>query len=179
MVGAEEAFQPVGLGRVGDREPLVPRDPLLPLDHQSETHDREYTLAPQRFSPAFHIPDVTTPAPVPSADELVGRRRRLCDLIRAAAPDAHAPSSTAWWAPEAIEPFGPALVLVRGAPPSTSTFRQFNELYYLTGLEVPNAYLEIDTRDAHSTMYLPHRNEAASGVAAHGSRPRMPKRCAS
>ena len=103
---------------------------------------------------------MTTPSPAPPADELVGRRRRLCDLIKAAAPDAHAPSSTAWWAPEAVEPFGPALVLVRGAPPSTSTFRQFNELYYLTGLEVPNAYLEIDTRDAHSTIYLPHRNEA-------------------
>jgi Xaa-Pro aminopeptidase len=59
-------------------------------------------------------------------------------------------------------------VLVRGAPPSTSTFRQCNELYYLTGLEVPNAYLEIDTRDGLSTVYLPHRNLA--GEAGGGSR---------
>jgi len=52
-------------------------------------------------------------------------------------------------------------VLVRGAPPSTSTFRQYNDLYYLSGLEVPNAYLELDTRDARSVVYLPHRNPAA------------------
>jgi len=50
-------------------------------------------------------------------------------------------------------------VLVRGAPASTSTFRQSNELYYLAGIEVPNAYLEIDTRDGRSVLYLPHRNE--------------------
>jgi Xaa-Pro aminopeptidase len=50
-------------------------------------------------------------------------------------------------------------VLVRGAPPSTSTFRQHNDLYYLSGLEVPNAYLEIDTRDARTVVYLPHRSE--------------------
>ena len=111
---------------------------------------------------------MSTPAPVPSADELIERRRRLCDLIRVAAPDAHASSPTAGWAPGSEEPFGPALVLVRGAPPSTSTFRQFNELYYLTGIEVPNAYLELDTRDARSTIYLPHRNEA--GEASGGSR---------
>ena len=57
---------------------------------------------------------------------------------------------------------------MRGAPPSTSTFRQFNELYYLTGLEVPNAYVEIDTRDGRTTVYLPHRNVA--GEESGGSR---------
>jgi Xaa-Pro aminopeptidase len=108
----------------------------------------------------LRIPDDPTPAPVPAAEELVERRRRLCAAIRAAAPEAHGPLATACWAPEEKEPFGPALVLVRGAPPSASTFRQFNELYYLTGLEVPNAYLEIDTREAHATVYLPHRNLA-------------------
>ena len=71
------------------------------------------------------------------------------------------PSATACWAPEAGEPFGPAIVLVRGAPPSTSTFRQCNDLYYLAGIEVPNAYLEIDVCAASSTIYLPHRNEAS------------------
>ena len=101
------------------------------------------------------------PAPVPAAAELVERRRRLCELILAAAPDANAPSAMAGWAPAGKEPFAPAFVLVRGAPPSTSTFRQHNELYYLCGIEVPNAYLEIDTREARSTVYLPHRNEAA------------------
>jgi Xaa-Pro aminopeptidase len=51
-------------------------------------------------------------------------------------------------------------VLVRGAPASTAVFRQHNDLYYLSGIEVPNAYLEIDTRDARSVVYVPHRNEA-------------------
>jgi Xaa-Pro aminopeptidase len=104
---------------------------------------------------------VPTPALLPTAGELADRRRCLCDLIVAAAPDANAPSAAAGWAPAGKEPFAPALVLVRGAPPSTSTFRQHNELYYLCGVEVPNAYLEIDTREARSTIYLPHSNEAA------------------
>jgi Xaa-Pro aminopeptidase len=69
--------------------------------------------------------------------------------------------TTAGWAPEGGDPFGAALVLVRGAPPSTSTFRQSNELYYLTALEVPNAYLELDAGTGRSVVYLPHRNEAA------------------
>jgi Xaa-Pro aminopeptidase len=81
--------------------------------------------------------------------------------VREAAGDAHGPSGTACWAPVGRDPFGPALVLVRGAPPSTSTFRQHNDLYYLSGLEVPNAYVEIDTRDARTVVYLPHRNEGA------------------
>ena len=56
-------------------------------------------------------------------------------------------------------------MLVRGAPPSTSTFRQHNDMYYLSGIEVPNAYLEIDTRDARTVVYLPHRNPAAERSA--------------
>lgn len=104
---------------------------------------------------------MTTSAPAPSADELAERRRRLAGLVRAAVPDASRPSPTACWAPDGADPFGPALVLVRGAPPSTSTFRQFNDFYYLTGLEVPNAYVEIDPRDGRSTVYLPHRNLAS------------------
>lgn len=111
---------------------------------------------------------MTTPAPVPSAAELVERRRRLGDLVRAAVPDAHVPSPTACWAPEGSGPFGPVIVLVRGAPPSTSSFRQDNDFYYLTGLEVPNAYVEIDTSTARSTIYVPHRNLA--GEASGGSR---------
>ena len=93
-------------------------------------------------------------------DELRGRRERLCEAIRSAAPDAHAPSTTAWWAPAGKEPHGPALILVRGAPPSASTFRQSNDMYYLSAIEVPNAYLAIDTRDARTVVYLPHRSEA-------------------
>lgn len=69
-------------------------------------------------------------------------------------------SATARWAPEGADPFGPAFVLVRGAPPSLTTFRQSNDLYYLAGVEVPNAYVEIDTRDARTVVYLPRRDEA-------------------
>jgi Xaa-Pro aminopeptidase len=128
----------------------------------------EYTHASKRFSQGSHIPE-TVLAPVPPVTELVDRRRRLCEYIRASAPDMHQPSGTAWWAPEGKAPFGPALVLVQGAPPSTSTFRQHNDLYYLTGIEVPNAYLEIDTTDARSVIYLPHRNEESE----RGGGPRL------
>ena len=95
---------------------------------------------------------------MPPVAELVERRRRVCECVREAAPDAHRSSPNAWWAPAGREPVGPALVLVRGAPPSRSTFRQFNDFYYLTGIEVPNAYLEVDTSDARSVLYLPRRN---------------------
>lgn len=33
-------------------------------------------------------------------------------------------------------------------------------MYYLSAIEVPNAYLAIDTRDARTIVYLPHRSEA-------------------
>jgi Xaa-Pro aminopeptidase len=124
-----------------------------------ERNRAEYTAAPKRFSQGSHIPETPALAPVPPAAEFVDRRHRLCERIRAAASDIHQPSPTAWWAPEGMEPFGPALVLVRSAPPATSTYRQYNDLYYLSGIEVPNAYLEIDTTDARSVMYLPHRNK--------------------
>jgi Xaa-Pro aminopeptidase len=38
-------------------------------------------------------------------------------------------------------------------------FRQTNEMYYLSGVEVPHAYLSIDGRTRRSTLYLPHRDE--------------------
>ena len=114
-----------------------------------EPNRAEYTAAPKRFSQGSHIPENPVLAPVPPAAEFVDRRRRLCERIRgAAAADLHQPSTTAWWAPIGKDPFGPALVLVRAAPPSTSSYRQHNDLYYLSGIEVSNAYLEIDTIDA-------------------------------
>ena len=35
-------------------------------------------------------------------------------------------------------------------------FRQFNDFYYLTGIEVPHAYLSLDTTTGNSTLYLPN-----------------------
>ena len=53
-----------------------------------------------------------------------------------------------------------ALVLLQGAPnvQGFRVFRQSNEFYYLTGLEVPHSYLLMDGRNKTTRLYLPHRN---------------------
>jgi Xaa-Pro aminopeptidase len=55
-----------------------------------------------------------------------------------------------------------ALALVQGAPSPAGyvRFRQTNEFYYLSGIEVPHAYLLLDGRQRRAYVYLPHRNEA-------------------
>lgn len=61
------------------------------------------------------------------------------------------------------EAIGPdAIALVQGAPsPQGYTrFRQYNEFYYLCGVEVPHAYLLLDGAQKRATLFLPHRNEA-------------------
>jgi Xaa-Pro aminopeptidase len=59
-----------------------------------------------------------------------------------------------------------ALLLVRGGSRSTAMrrFRQSNELYYLTGVEVPGAYLLVDCGSGASTLYLPHRDARTESV---------------
>jgi Xaa-Pro aminopeptidase len=54
-----------------------------------------------------------------------------------------------------------AFAVLQGAPaaPGFVPFRQTNEFYYLTGLEVPHAYLVLDGRTRQATLYLPHRDE--------------------
>lgn len=53
-----------------------------------------------------------------------------------------------------------AIALVQGAPadPGFRMFRQSNEFYYLTGIEVPHAYLLIDGRARRSLLFLPRRD---------------------
>lgn len=53
------------------------------------------------------------------------------------------------------------LALLQGAPsPAGYTrFRQSNEFYYLSGIEVPHAYLLLDGATKRAALYLPHRNE--------------------
>ncbi len=53
-----------------------------------------------------------------------------------------------------------SVALLQGAAhlASAELFRQTNELYYLTGVETPNAYLLIDGSSGASTVYLPHRD---------------------
>lgn len=54
-----------------------------------------------------------------------------------------------------------AFAIVQGAAqtPGFVVFRQSNELYYLTGIEVPQSYLLLDGRMRRSLLFLPHRSE--------------------
>jgi Xaa-Pro aminopeptidase len=53
-----------------------------------------------------------------------------------------------------------AVAVVQGAalPEGFGVFRQANDFYYLTGLEVPHAYLLLDGRTRRATAFLPHRD---------------------
>ena len=53
-----------------------------------------------------------------------------------------------------------AIALVQGAPaaPGFLVFRQSNEFYYLTGVEVPHSYLLMDGRSRRSLLFLPRRD---------------------
>lgn len=53
-----------------------------------------------------------------------------------------------------------AVALLQGAPspPGYTRFRQSNDFYYLSGIEVPHAYLLIEGGTGRTTVYLPHRN---------------------
>lgn len=60
------------------------------------------------------------------------------------------------------EAIGPqALAVLQGAPAPRGfpRFRQSNEFYYLSGIEVPHAYLLLNGRARTTTLYLPHRDE--------------------
>jgi Xaa-Pro aminopeptidase len=54
-----------------------------------------------------------------------------------------------------------AIAVLQGEPSPRGyiRFRQSNEFYYLTGIEVPHAYLLLDGASRRTTLYLPHRNE--------------------
>jgi Xaa-Pro aminopeptidase len=54
------------------------------------------------------------------------------------------------------------IAIVQGAPSPTgyTRFRQSNEFYYLTGIEVPHAYVILDGRRKVTMLYLPHRNQS-------------------
>ena len=54
-----------------------------------------------------------------------------------------------------------AIAVFQGAPSETGyvKFRQYNEFYYLTGIETPHAYMIIKGESGETTLYLPHKNE--------------------
>jgi Xaa-Pro aminopeptidase len=63
---------------------------------------------------------------------------------------------------QVMDVIGPnAVAVLQGAssPRGFTRFRQSNEFYYLTGVEVPHAYVLIDGSTRRTTLYLPHRNE--------------------
>ncbi len=62
-----------------------------------------------------------------------------------------------------LDEIGPrAAAIIQGAPSPEGyvKFRQSNEFYYLTGIEVPHAYLLLDGSSRRATIFLPHRNDA-------------------
>ncbi|HLF20758.1 MAG TPA: Xaa-Pro peptidase family protein [Bacteroidota bacterium] len=60
------------------------------------------------------------------------------------------------------EEIGPhAIAILQGAPSPQGyiRFRQYNEFYYVCGIEVPHAYVLLDGSRKRATVYLPHRNQ--------------------
>lgn len=54
-----------------------------------------------------------------------------------------------------------SVAILQGAPTPVgyTRFRQSTDFYYLSGVEVPNAYLLLDPVERRTTLYLPHRND--------------------
>ena len=59
---------------------------------------------------------------------------------------------------DAIGPNSIAIIQGETAPRGYVKFRQTNEFYYLTGIEVAGAYLMLEGASRRATLYLPHRN---------------------
>jgi len=59
-----------------------------------------------------------------------------------------------------------AVAVLQGAGPMAGyqTFRQANAFFYLTGLEVPQAYLVMDGRTGRTTLCLPHRDAHLASI---------------
>ena len=54
-----------------------------------------------------------------------------------------------------------SVAILQGAPSESGyvKFRQYNEFYYLTGIETPHAYAIIKGKTGETTLYLPPKNE--------------------
>jgi len=62
---------------------------------------------------------------------------------------------------QVMERIGDAVAVLQGSPerPGEQPFRQNNEFFYLTGVELPRALLVVDGRAKRSTLYLQPRDE--------------------
>ncbi len=75
---------------------------------------------------------------------------------------------------ERIGAHASAVIGGAGATGAFDYFRQTNEFYYLTGVEVPHAYLRIDGGTRESTLYLPPhdpKHEQSEGPQLHCDAP--------
>ncbi len=66
-----------------------------------------------------------------------------------------------------------AIAIFQGAPSETGyvKFRQYNEFYYLTGIETAHAYVLIKGGTGETSLYLPHKNprrERSEGPEMNG-----------
>ena len=75
--------------------------------------------------------------------------------------DAFPPEEFAARRATVLREIGDAVAVLQGAPedPSYVKFRQNNQFFYLTGVEVPGALLLLDGRAETATLYLPPRDE--------------------
>lgn len=62
-----------------------------------------------------------------------------------------------------IGPGSVALIQGAASPPGYVRFRQSNEMFYLTGIETPHAYLLVEAAAGRSTLYLPLRDLRREG----------------
>src|SRR5262245_54239929 len=60
-----------------------------------------------------------------------------------------------------MEKIGDGVAIIQGTTETGNAlkFRQNNQFYYLTGVEVPRAILLVDGKTKRSTLFLPPRNE--------------------
>src|SRR4029450_1911828 len=60
-----------------------------------------------------------------------------------------------------MEKIGDGLAIIQGTAETGNSlkFRQNNQFFYLTGVEVPRAILMVDGRTKRSILFLPPRNE--------------------
>jgi Xaa-Pro aminopeptidase len=92
----------------------------------------------------------------------------LFGVLDAQAPlftDAFSPEEFAQRRGRVMDAIGDGVVVVQGAAeyPGYIKFRQNNQFFYLTGVEVPRAILLIDGRERTSALFLQPRNEGREG----------------
>src|SRR5215469_1045571 len=90
----------------------------------------------------------------------------LCVTLRAQVlfTDAISPAEFAARRAKVFDRIGDGVVVMQGATETSSylKFRQSNQFFYLTGVEVPRAILVMDGRTRQSTVYLPPNPMATS-----------------